>query len=113
MEEKILPDNPLAFITRCLREHKVIWTYHINMRLAHRSISRDEILASVDSMEIIEEYSTDKYLPSFLLYAQLGTKIFHVQIAIDVRGDNVRIITTYQPDPSEWREDLKKRREEK
>jgi hypothetical protein len=64
-------------------------------------------------MEIIEEYPTDKYLPSFLLYAQLGAKIFHVQIAIDVQGDNVRIITAYQPDPSEWSEDLKKRGEEK
>lgn len=110
MTGTILPDNPLAFITRCLRENKIVWTYHLNMRLAHRSISRDEILTSVNSMEVIEEYPEDKYLPSYLLYARSGKKVFHVQIATDVPGDNIRIITAYQPDPVEWDETLKKRR---
>jgi len=38
--ERILPDDPLAFIVRCVREKRLFWTYHVNMRLKNRSISR-------------------------------------------------------------------------
>jgi hypothetical protein len=31
-------------------------------------------------------------------------------IAVDVAGENIRIITTYRPDPEEWEADLKTRR---
>ena len=36
--------------------------------------------------------------------------IFHVLFAVDVPGDNVRIVTTYYPDTEEWEEDFKTRR---
>jgi len=45
----------------------VFWTYHVNMRLDRRHISRDEILAAVDSYQLVEEYPDDKYLPSYLV----------------------------------------------
>ena len=80
------------------------------MRLAERSISRNEILEAVDSMEIIEEYVEKRYLPSYLLFARSDTRPLHVLIAADVTDDNVRIITAYEPDPNEWDEFLKKRR---
>ena len=35
---------------------------------------------------------------------------FHVQFALDVEGDNVRVVTVYRPDPVEWEADLKTRR---
>src|SRR5712691_1644505 len=62
-----LPDDPLEFIQRCLRERKVYWTYHVNMRLPGRYISREQILGAVDSYAIVEAYPEDKYLPSYLL----------------------------------------------
>jgi hypothetical protein len=37
------------------------------MRLAGRYISRDEILAAVETYSIVETYPEDKYLPSYLL----------------------------------------------
>ena len=101
-----VPDDPLAFIRRCVRERKIHWTYHVNMRLAGRYLTRDEILAAVDSYEIIELYPEDKYLPSYLVLAATS---FHVQFATDVEGDNVRIVTVYRPDSSEWESDLKTR----
>jgi len=61
--------------------------------------------------EIIEEYSEDKYLPSYLVYSKYQQIIFHILFAIDVEADNVRIITTYRPNPQNWEEDLKKRRQ--
>jgi hypothetical protein len=49
-----VPDDALEFIKRCVRERKVYWTYHVNMRLAGRYLTRDEIFGAVDSYEIVE-----------------------------------------------------------
>ena len=105
-----VPDDPLAFIRRCVRERKIHWTYHVNMRLAGRYLTRDEILTAVDTYEIVESYPKDKYLPSYLV---LAASRFHIQFAADVEEDNVRVVTTYLPDPDEWESDLKTRRSEK
>ena len=59
----------LDFIKSCIRRKKIFWTYHVNMRMAERYITRDIILASVDRYEIIETYPDDKYLSSCLVYA--------------------------------------------
>lgn len=80
------------------------------MRLGQRALSRDIILGAVDSYEIIEEYPKDKYLPSYLLRAEHGELVFHVQIATDTILENVRIVTTYIPEPSQWERDFRRRR---
>ena len=64
-----LPTDALAFIQRCVRERRFYWTYHVNMRLAGRYISRDELLQATETYEIIESYPEDKYLPSYLVWA--------------------------------------------
>jgi len=102
-----LSRDPLAFIRRCVRERRVFWTYHVNMRLERRSISREELLDAVESFEIVEAYPDDKYLPSYLI---LAASAFHVLFAVDVEGDNVRVVTAYRPDPLEWEPDLRTRR---
>ena len=30
----------LAFVQRCVREGRLLWTYHVNMRLRTRAVSR-------------------------------------------------------------------------
>ena len=78
------------------------------MRLAQRGLHSSMLLDCVDSLEIIESYPADKYLPSFLLRGESGAIVFHVQIAADVENQNVRIVTMYVPNPDEW--DASKRR---
>ena len=80
------------------------------MRLRQRGISRLKILDLVDTFEIIEEYPDDKYLPSYLVYFKSRGTVFHVLFAVDVAEDHVRIITAYRPDPEEWGDDLRTRR---
>ncbi len=87
-----------------------IRTYHVNMRMKGRSISRLIILNSFENFEIIEEYPKDKYLPSYLIYSHYQDEIFHVLFAVDIEGDNIRVITSYFPDPEEWKEEFKTRR---
>ncbi len=108
--ERLLPDRPLDFIRRCVRQRKILWTYHANMRLRGRFIERTSILDAVDAFEIVESYPDDKYLPSYLVHGLSGGTVFHVLFAVDVADDSVRIVTAYRPDPRDWKEDLKTRR---
>lgn len=110
--QRRVPENPLAFIKQCIKGKRIFWTYHVNMRLGARPISRQTILGAVDSFEVIEEYPDDKYLPSYLIRAAHGELALHVQIATDVVLDNIRIVTAYKPDPGKWDREFKTRRKE-
>lgn len=90
-----------------MRRRAIYWTYHVNMRLDRRNISRDEILAGVNSYQLVESYPEDKYLPSYLIRAAAS---FHVLFATDIEDDNVRVVTAYRPDPRAWDSDLLTRR---
>ncbi|MBI2267537.1 MAG: DUF4258 domain-containing protein [Armatimonadetes bacterium] len=108
--KRLLPDKPKEFICRCIKERKIQWTYHVNMRMRGRFISREAILEAVDSYEVIEAYPEDKYFPSYLVCARRLDVVFHVLFAVDVPGDSVRVVTAYPPDPEEWETDLTTRR---
>ncbi len=107
---RLFPDDPLDFIKRCVKARKIYWTFHVNMRLKGRHIPRRMILESVESFEIIEAYPAEKYFPSYFVFARHEGSSFHVLLAADVAGKNVRIITSYPPNPEEWEPDLKTRR---
>ncbi len=160
--QRMIPDNPLEFIRKCIGDKKILWTYHVNMRLEKRSVTREMIMASIDEMIIIEEYVEDKYFPSYLLLAYYGDICYHVGtlknclfaqylryaqnlilgisaiclwlnfshalilnenpnfsrypcvlIAVDLAGDNVRVVTAYLPNPDKWGTDYKTRRKSK
>jgi hypothetical protein len=65
---------------------------------------------AVDSLEIIESYPDDKYLPSFLVRGECEGTVFHAQIATDVDGVNVRVVTMYVPGQQEWDQEFRVRR---
>ncbi len=108
--DRILPEDPLRFIQRCVEQRKIRWTYHVNMRLRRRYVPREAILESTNAYEIIESYPEDKYLPSYLVYSKHQERVFHALFAADVEGANVRVVTAYEPDLQKWEEDFKTRR---
>ncbi|MBM4297521.1 MAG: DUF4258 domain-containing protein [Deltaproteobacteria bacterium] len=110
MVERKLPGDPLSFIRECIRGGRILWSYHVNMRLGQRFIARETIIQAADSYEIVEEYPADKYFPSYLLLGRQGENAFHVLFGTDVDDQNVRIVTAYYPSPEEWEADLKTRR---
>jgi hypothetical protein len=61
-------------------------------------MTREEILSTVDTYAIVEEYPDDKYLPSYLILAE----DFHILFAVDTAGNDLRVVTAYRPDPDEW-----------
>ncbi len=80
------------------------------MRLQQRGLDAGALRNAIASLEIIEAYPDDKYLPSFLLRGKTKGAVFHAQIATDVEGDNIRVVTMYAPDADEWDEGSRKRR---
>ena len=80
------------------------------MRLQQRALTAAMLRDTMETLEIIEAYPQDKYLPSFLLRGDSDESVFHVQIATDVEGENIRVVTMYIPDPDEWDEGLRSRR---
>ncbi len=80
------------------------------MRLAGRHISREDVFGAADTYELIESYPDDKDLPSYLVLATAAQDAFHVLFAVDVEGDNVRVVTVYRPSPNDWESDLRTRR---
>lgn len=105
-----MSEDILTFIKSCIKKRKIIWTYHVNMRLEGRHISRESLLFSTDTYEIIEKYPGDKYLPSYLIYAEFEGKPLHLQVAVDKENNNVRIVTAYQPALDKWEKDFKTRK---
>ena len=108
--DRKLPADPLRFIQECVRNRRVLWTYHVNMRLKGRFIRREAVLDAVESYEIIEADPGDKYLPSYLVLGRLAEEAFHVLFAADVEEENVRVVTAYRPGESEWEDEWKTRR---
>lgn len=106
----MVPREPIAFIQDCVRRGRILWSYHVNMRLAGRFIRRASVLEALGSPEVVEAYPDDKYLPSYLVLGSADDESFHVLVAVDVEGDNIRIVTAYRPDAGEWQSDLKTRR---
>ena len=86
------------------------WTYHVSMRLHQRRLDGSILVRAMTTLEIIEAYPDDKYLPSFLLRGEADGTVFHAQVATDVDGDNIRVVTMYVPDPEEWDTGLRVRR---
>jgi len=110
LDQKKHSEKSLLFIKKCIQKKSVIWTYHVNMRMEDRFISRNMIFDSTDSYEIIEAYPEDKYLPSYLVYSTFGKIVFHILLAVDVQNENVRVVTVYRPDPLIWDKRLKRRK---
>jgi len=79
------------------------------MRLEQRTLTAGILRGALATLEIIETY-LDKYLPSFLVRGESEGIVFHAQIATDVEGDNVRVVTMYVPRPSKWDNGLRVRR---
>ena len=94
--------SPLAFIKECIHAGRVRWTYHSTMRLRQRGLSATTLLSAAATLEIIESYPDDKYLPSFLLRGESEGSAFHAHIATDREGTNVRVVTMYWPTLDKW-----------
>jgi hypothetical protein len=75
---------------------------HAFKRIVERNIGEQEIRQAGRQATMIEDYPADKYSPSCLLlgFTQTGRSL-HIQVSL-AETERVKIITLYEPDPSEW-----------
>ena len=82
---------------------------HALRRVVERNISEQEIREAGTKAEVIENYPEDKYSPSALLLGFTeARRPLHFQVSY-AESDLTKIITIYEPDPTEWIENRKRR----
>lgn len=82
---------------------------HAFRRAVERNVSDGEIRQAGKNARIIEDYPDDKYSPSCLLLGYTkADRPLHLQVSL-AETRNVKIITLYEPDDSEWMDDSKRR----
>lgn len=90
----------LEEIKDSIRKREYRFSEHAVKRMLKRVVERFEVEEAIKNGEIIEEYPDDKYSPSCLVYGKTNNgRDLHVQVSLP---PTVVIVTTYEPDPSEW-----------
>ena len=92
-----------------MRISKITYRLHAVQRMFKRKISAEEIRYVLETGEVIEEYPDDTPYPSRLISGCYEGRCVHVVAADNTTDDEIIVITVYEPDPSEWDSDCKKR----
>jgi hypothetical protein len=75
-----------------------------------RRINEDQVRHVVETGETIEDYPEDFPYPSRLVLGWEGLRPIHVVVADNPDDKENIVITVYEPDPSEWETDFKRRK---
>ncbi|MFA4957683.1 MAG: DUF4258 domain-containing protein [Candidatus Methanoperedens sp.] len=98
----------LAKIKKLIHSGNYDVKLHTRKRMIERKIMIKEVKEAIDKGSIIEEYTDDKPLPSYLRYGKTSeSRPIHVVVGID--EEVVAIITVYEPDPNKWIDFTKRR----
>ncbi len=90
----------IADVRKAFVENKFRYTKHGTEQRINRHITGEDIKQAILTGEIIENYPTDKYGPSYLVSGKTGMgRPLHVQIAL---LPIISIVTVYEPDPEQW-----------
>jgi hypothetical protein len=89
---------------------RLVFRVHAIQRMYQRNINELEVRHVIAAGEIVEDYPDDTPYPSRLLLGWHDKRPLHVVVA-DNRDDKENIvITAYEPDPTEWEADFKRRK---
>ena len=99
----------LKKIVRLINEGEILISAHGYDELAEDKIKLNDIIWSVSSAEIIQEYPDYKKGPCILvLQYDNGNQPIHVVWGIPLNQETPAVlVTAYRPDPKIWKGDLK------
>jgi hypothetical protein len=75
-----------------------------------RRISEDEVRNVIEAGETIENYPHDFPYPSRLVLGWYGPRAIHIVVADNSNDEENIVITVYEPDPTEWEADFRRRK---
>jgi hypothetical protein len=90
---------------------KIAFKRHSILRMRQRRITANEVQRALLTGRIIEDYPSDRPLPSGLLlgYTETGRAV-HAVVAIDEEEPMLWLITVYEPSLTDWEEGFERRR---
>jgi hypothetical protein len=92
----------IDLIRERFRRMEYEYSLHALDQSIQRRISTSEVEEAIYAGEIIETYPSDKYGPSCLIFGRTAVgRPLHIQCTEPNRNP-VKVITLYQPDPSQW-----------
>ncbi|MDQ6631261.1 MAG: DUF4258 domain-containing protein [Verrucomicrobiota bacterium] len=89
---------------------KIEWRKHVLQKLAERGISQQAVREVLLKGERIRDYADDKPFPNALFLGYVSGKPFHVVAACNEAGEQVFIITAYEPSLEIFEPDYKTKR---
>ncbi len=89
-------------IRRRIKLQEYEYSLHAADQSIVRHIARKEVEEAVENGTVIEDYPSDKYGPSCLVFGHTKAgRPLHIQCTHPVRNQ-IKVITVYEPDPREW-----------
>ena len=90
---------------------KVVYRVHAVSRMFERGITEAEVHKALSEGEEIADYPEDLPYPSRLLLGWRGDRPLHVVVAYNARDDEQIVITVYEPDPAQWDDGFRRRKQ--
>ena len=75
-----------------------------------RRITDENVRWVLGHGDTIEDYSDEMPLPSRLISGKRGNRPLHVVVAETMTEGETLVITAYEPDPSQWKSNLRERK---
>ena len=91
-------------------DKRIVFTYHVARQTRVRGITRSEVIAVVNTGDVIEEYPDDVPFPSQLLLSWVESRPIHVVLAYNEREDIYFVVTAYIPDTDRWDPGFRRRK---
>ena len=89
---------------------RIIFSGHAVRQMFRRGLGKDDVIATIQSGEVIADYPDDRPYPSCLILGFVGDIPVHVVFALDEEQQVGIVVTAYVPDPDLWTGDFKFRR---
>ena len=103
----------LIYDGQTMSNEKITYRRHDVQRMFERKISAEEVKYVLETGEVIEEYPDDTPYPSRLILGCYKGRLIHVVAANNYLDEEIIIIiiiiTVYEPDPTEWDMNCRKR----
>jgi len=88
---------------------KITYRAHAVKRMFERRVNAEEVRYVLETGEVIEDYPDDTPYPSRLILGCHRGRLLHVVAANNWLDKEIIVITIYEPDPSEWDLECRKR----
>jgi len=89
---------------------RIVFRVHAIQRMFERGITAEDVRDVLETGDTIERYPGDTPYPSRLVLGWRGVRPLHVVVADNQEGNELIVISVYEPDPATWEPGFKRRK---